>query len=60
MSNTTLTTGELHTSKGVLKFELYNDDTPIAVANFTKLINEGFYNGLPSTAATNNTPTASG
>ncbi len=46
MSNTTLTTGELHTSKGVLKFELYNDDTPIAVANFTKLINEGFYNGL--------------
>jgi len=29
-----------------LKFELYDDAAPIAVANFKKLITEGFYNGL--------------
>lgn len=46
MSETTLTTGEIHTSKGVMKFELYDDATPIAAANFKKLISEGFYNGL--------------
>ncbi len=46
MSDTTLTTGEIHTNKGVMKFELYDDATPIAVANFKKLISEGFYNGL--------------
>lgn len=46
MSETTLTTGEIHTPKGVMKFELYDDATPIAVNNFKKLVNEGFYNGL--------------
>jgi cyclophilin family peptidyl-prolyl cis-trans isomerase len=46
MSGTTLTQGEIHTNKGVLKFELYDDAAPIAVANFKKLITEGFYNGL--------------
>ena len=46
MSETKLTTGEIHTNKGVMKFELYDDATPIAVANFKKLITEGFYNGL--------------
>lgn len=29
-----------------MTFELYDDATPIAVANFKKLISEGFYNGL--------------
>ena len=43
MSDIKLTTGEIHTNKGVLKFELYDDDAPIAVANFKKLISEGFY-----------------
>jgi cyclophilin family peptidyl-prolyl cis-trans isomerase len=46
MSDTTLTQGEIHTKKGILKFELYDDAAPIAVANFKKLITEGFYNGL--------------
>jgi cyclophilin family peptidyl-prolyl cis-trans isomerase len=46
MSEVKLTTGEIHTNKGVMKFELYDDDAPIAVANFKKLINAGFYNGL--------------
>jgi peptidyl-prolyl cis-trans isomerase B (cyclophilin B) len=46
MSNVQLTTGEIHTAKGTLKFELYDDDAPIAAANFKKLVSEGFYNGL--------------
>ena len=29
-----------------MKFELYDDDAPIAVANFKKLAGQGFYNGL--------------
>ena len=31
---------------GVIKLELYGDKAPITVANFVKLANEGFYNGL--------------
>ena len=46
MSEIKLTQGEIKTSKGVMKFELYDDDAPIAVANFKKLISEGLYNGL--------------
>jgi cyclophilin family peptidyl-prolyl cis-trans isomerase len=46
MSETTLTKGIITTAKGVITFELYNDAAPIAVTNFKKLINEGFYNGL--------------
>ena len=46
MSEIKLTQGEIHTNKGVMKFELYDDDAPIAVANFKKLISEGLYNGL--------------
>lgn len=34
------------TNKGTMKVELYNDATPNTVANFAKLANEGFYNGL--------------
>ncbi len=46
MSEVILSKGEIHTKKGIIKFELYDDDAPIAVANFKKLITEGFYNGL--------------
>lgn len=46
MSELVLTKGEIHSNKGVMKFELYDDDAPIAVANFTKLVAAGFYNGL--------------
>lgn len=31
---------------GTVKMELYADIAPISVANFAKLVNEGFYNGL--------------
>jgi len=31
---------------GIIKLELYPDIAPITVANFTKLIGEGFYDGL--------------
>lgn len=31
---------------GLVAIELYEDEAPITVANFTKLVNEGFYNGL--------------
>lgn len=46
MENTPLTKGKIHTAKGVLTFELYDDAAPIAAANFKKLVNDGFYNGL--------------
>ena len=46
MSETTLTKGTITTAKGVMTFELYDDAAPIAVANFKKLINKGYYNGL--------------
>lgn len=39
-------TAEIHTSKGVMKVELYAEDAPKTVENFAKLATEGFYNGL--------------
>ncbi len=46
MSDTKFTTGEIQTKKGVLKFELYDDDAPGTVANFKKLVSSGYYDGL--------------
>jgi cyclophilin family peptidyl-prolyl cis-trans isomerase len=46
MSEQTLTQGRIHTNKGIMSFELYDDDAPIAVANFKKLITSGYYDGL--------------
>jgi len=36
----------IKTSKGDILVELYPDAMPITVANFEKLVKEGFYNGL--------------
>ena len=37
---------EIHTAKGVMKVEFYEQDAPNTVANFVKLSRDGFYNGL--------------
>ncbi|MBN1645868.1 peptidylprolyl isomerase [Candidatus Woesearchaeota archaeon] len=34
------------TSKGVIEFELYENEAPITTANFIKLAEQGFYDGL--------------
>jgi peptidyl-prolyl cis-trans isomerase B (cyclophilin B) len=39
-------TGEIHTSKGVMKILFFEADAPGTVGNFINLSNEGFYNGL--------------
>lgn len=36
----------IETEKGTLVVELFNEDAPQTVANFEKLIQEGFYDGL--------------
>ncbi len=36
----------IHTNKGDMKIEFYHNDAPNTVANFIKLIEKGFYNGL--------------
>ena len=36
----------LTTNKGVIRLELFADKAPNTVANFEKLINKGFYDGL--------------
>ena len=37
---------EIQTSKGTMKVKFYEDDAPLAVANFVKLAESGFYDGL--------------
>ncbi len=37
---------QIETSKGTLILELFDDDAPGTVANFTELAKSGFYNGL--------------
>ncbi|MCK5463055.1 MAG: peptidylprolyl isomerase, partial [Bacteroidales bacterium] len=39
-------TAEIHTEKGIMKVDLYEDDAPNTVDNFIKLSKSGFYNGL--------------
>ena len=36
----------VETTKGIVKFRLYEADAPITTKNFIDLTNEGFYNGL--------------
>jgi peptidyl-prolyl cis-trans isomerase B (cyclophilin B) len=37
---------EIHTPKGVMKAELYDDDAPATVENFITLAKRGYYDGL--------------
>lgn len=37
---------EIHTDKGVMKVEFYHIDAPNTVANFIKLSESGYYDGL--------------
>jgi len=39
-------TAEIHTGRGVMKVKFYEEDAPKTVANFVKLAEEGFYDGL--------------
>ena len=45
-----MTRGIIHTEKGDMTVELYDNETPITVANFCKLAESGFYDGRRSTA----------
>jgi len=36
----------IETQRGIMKLELFEDDAPGTVANFVKLSESGFYNGL--------------
>jgi cyclophilin family peptidyl-prolyl cis-trans isomerase len=39
-------TASITTNKGTIKLQLYGGKTPVTVANFVKLAQSGFYNGL--------------
>jgi cyclophilin family peptidyl-prolyl cis-trans isomerase len=41
-----MTTTTLHTSEGPIQIELFPEDAPKTVENFTKLAGDGFYDGL--------------
>ena len=41
-----MTQAMLHTSEGSIEIELFPDDAPKTVENFTKLAADGFYDGL--------------
>ena len=44
--NIKMTKAEIHTAKGLMRVEFFDQDAPATVANFVKLSKEGFYNGL--------------
>ena len=41
-----MTTAEIHTGKGMLTVEFFDQDTPKTVQNFVDLAEKGFYDGL--------------
>ncbi len=45
MSDIKLTTGEIQTAKGTMKFELYDDDANCR-CQFQEIVSKGFYDGL--------------
>ncbi|MES0447623.1 MAG: peptidylprolyl isomerase, partial [Desulfobacterales bacterium] len=38
-------TAEIHTEKGIMKVDFYEEDAPNTVDNFIKLSKSGFYDG---------------
>jgi cyclophilin family peptidyl-prolyl cis-trans isomerase len=41
-----MTTATIHTNHGAIELELFDDDAPKTVENFTKLSRDGFYDGV--------------
>ena len=41
-----MTTATLHTNHGAIEVELFDEDAPKTVENFTKLARDGFYDGV--------------
>jgi cyclophilin family peptidyl-prolyl cis-trans isomerase len=41
-----MTSATLHTNVGAIELELFDDDAPKTVENFTKLSRDGFYDGV--------------
>jgi peptidyl-prolyl cis-trans isomerase B (cyclophilin B) len=41
-----MTTATMDTNKGAIELELFDEDAPKTVANFTKLAGDGFYDGV--------------
>src|SRR5438067_7382260 len=41
-----MTNATMRTNKGTIELELFDEDAPKTVANFTKLAGEGFYDGI--------------
>src|SRR5262245_29913082 len=41
-----VSTGTLHTTKGAIAVELFDDEAPNTVGNFKKLAGDGFYDGV--------------
>jgi cyclophilin family peptidyl-prolyl cis-trans isomerase len=41
-----MTNATLHTNRGAIAVELFDDDAPKTVANFVKLAGDGFYDGV--------------
>ena len=41
-----MSSATIHTNHGAIAIELYPDDAPKTVANFTKLAGDGFYDGV--------------
>ena len=41
-----MSTATMHTNHGAIELELFDEDAPKTVENFTKLARDGFYNGV--------------
>ena len=41
-----MTNGTLHTNRGAIEVEVFDEDAPKTVENFLKLARDGFYNGV--------------